>query len=182
MRAHVLLLGVLVSSAACGPRDLPRDEIKGILFPDKGVLGGYDFGDSWSDIKAKHPDHLEVRDDSTKQLRRDVGDNAGSNGYFLGFSLDPSGKVIGLEVSIHGQKQNTVAVRELFDEVVTHYDKTLGKGQCEAPPGGMGSSDKQDLSLNCEWMVTGKPQVRVRYMHLFDSQSGSLSVSVKPPK
>ena len=117
-----------------------------------------------------------------QQLRRDVGDNAGSNGYFLGFALDSSEKVVGLEVSIHGEKQNTVAVRELFDEVLAHYDKTLGKGQCEAPPGSMGSPDKQDLSLTCRWRVPGKPQVNVRYMHLFDLQSGSLSVAVEPPK
>lgn len=173
MRNRLLLIGLLASTAACGPRDLPREEIKGVIFPDKGVFAGYDFGDSWSDIKAKHPDYFEVRDDDFKQLRRDVGDNAGSNGYYIGFSLDKAGKVVGLEASIHGKKQNSVMVRELLDEVIAHYEKTVGKGECRR-------TGKEDNSTSCSWVLPGKPRVDVTYNDMPDLHSGALNIAVKP--
>jgi hypothetical protein len=171
---RVSLLALITSMAACGPTDLPRDEINGVLFPEKGIFGGFDFGDSWSDIKAKHPEQFEVRDDDFKQLRRDVGDNAGSNGYFLGFGLDDAGKVKSIEVSIHGQKQNAVTVRALLDDVIAHYDKTIGKGRCQ-------KTGKEDNSSTCTWEAPGKNKVRASYLEMRDLHSGSLSVSVQPP-
>src|SRR5512146_693585 len=101
------LLALTLALTACGPKDLPREEIMTNLFQAQGVLGGYDFGTSWDDIKAKHADVFEVRDDDFKQLRRDVGDNAGSNGYFIGFVLDGSGKVTSFNASINGKEQNS---------------------------------------------------------------------------
>jgi hypothetical protein len=174
MRNSLPLLALLAFTAACGPKDLPREEIKGVLFPDKGVFAGYDFGDSWQDIKAKHADYFEVRDDEHKQLRRDVGDNAGSNGYYLGFGLDGAGKVVSMSVNISGKEQNAVTVRELLDDVIAHYDKTIGKGGCRR-------TGKDDNSSNCIWEAPGKPKVEVMYLEMRDLHSGSLDVSVKPP-
>ena len=168
-------LPLLTSLAACGPKDLPREEIAGVLFPEKGVFAGYEFGDSWDSIKSKHPEFFVVRDDDIKQLRRDVGDNAGSNGYFLGFGLDSAGKVVSMSASIHGQKQNAVTVRALFDDVVAHYDKTVGKGSCSSTKSG-------DNSTSCDFSAPGKPKVSVRYLEMRDLGSGSLSISVEPPK
>jgi len=153
---------------------LPKEEITGVLFPDKGVFAGYDFGDSWDDIKAKHPDFFEVRDDDHKQLRRDVGDNAGSNGYYLGFDLDGAGKVKSMSASVSGKKQNSVMVRALLDDVISHYDKTIGKGSCRR-------TGKDDNSSNCSWDAPGKPKVRVMYLEMRDLQSGKITISVSPP-
>lgn len=174
MRLTLPMLALLSSVAACGPKDLPREEIAGVLFPDKGVFAGYDFGDSWQDIKAEHPDFFVVRDDSSKQLRRDVGDNAGSNGYYVGFGVDGAGKIDSMSVSIHGQKQNAVTVRALLDDVIAHYDKTVGKGRCQ-------KTGKQDNSSTCTWEVPGKNKVKAQYLEMLDLHAGSLTVSVSPP-
>lgn len=174
MRTSLSVLALLASMAACGPRDLPREEITGVLFPDKGVFAGFDLGDSWADIKAKHPEQFVVRDDEFKQLRRDVGDNAGSNGYFIGFDVDSGGKVKGMSITISGQKQNAVTVRALLDDVTAHYDKTVGKGKCQR-------TGKQDHSSTCTWEVPGKNKVRVSYLDMRDLQSGDLTVEVGPP-
>jgi hypothetical protein len=56
-------MALVTWSAACGPNDLPRDEIEGVLFSDQGVLGGYGFGDSWSDLEAKHADFFQLNDE-----------------------------------------------------------------------------------------------------------------------
>ncbi|MBL9025533.1 MAG: hypothetical protein JNL21_25280 [Myxococcales bacterium] len=175
MRAHLLTFALVASVAACGPKDLPREEITEVLFPSKGLLAGYDFGDSWQDIKAKPPEHFAVRDDDTKQLRRDVGDNAGSNGYYVGFGLDDAGKVKSLSVHISGKKQNAVTVRALLDDVIAHYDKTIGGGRCSR-------TGTKDNSSNCSWEAPGKPRIRVTYHEMLDLQSGSLEVSLTPPK
>jgi hypothetical protein len=175
MRNHLLTFALVASVAACGPQDLPREEITEVLFPSKGLLAGYDFGDSWQDIKAKPPEHFAVRDDDTKQLRRDVGDNAGSNGYYVGFGLDDAGKVKSLSVRISGKKQNAVTVRALLDDVIAHYDKTIGKGRCTR-------AGTKDNSSNCSWEAPGKPRVRVTYHEMLDLLSGSLEVSLTPPK
>lgn len=174
MRLHLLSLALVSFTAACGPKDLPREEIESVLFPSKGVLGGYDFGDSWDDIKAKHDDVFEVRDDENKQLRRDVGENAGSNGYFIGFTLDDAGKVESLGVNISGKKQNAVTVRVLLDDVIAHYDKTIGNGTCR-------KAGTDTNSSTCSWETPGKPRVDVRYLEMRDPLSGSLDVTLKPP-
>jgi hypothetical protein len=174
MRLHLLSLALLACTAACGPTDLPREEIDSVLFPTKGVLGGYDFGDSWDDIKAKHDDAFVVRDDDFKQLRRDVGDNAGSNGYFIGFGLDGAGKVNSLSANISGKKQNAVTVRVMLDDVIAHYDKTIGNGKC-------GKTGTDTNSSTCRWETPGKPRVTVRYLEMRDPISGSLDITIEPP-
>jgi hypothetical protein len=177
MRLRLLptLALTLALTAACGPKDLPRDEIAKVLFPTEGVLGGYDFGDSWEDIKAKHDEVFEVRDDDFKQLRRDVGDNAGSNGYFIGFQLDAAGKVESFEASISGKEQNAVTVRALLDDVIAHYDKTIGDGSCTRTGAGGNSS-------SCSWESPGKPKVEVMYLEMRDPISGSIHINIHPPQ
>jgi hypothetical protein len=165
----------LAFTAACGPKDLPREEIDKVLFPSEGVLGGYDFGDSWEDIKAKHDEVFEVRDDEFKQLRRDVGENAGSNGYFIGFKLDSAGKVTGFDASVSGKEQNAVAVRALLDDVIAHYDKTIGNGSCMR----IGNDNN---SSSCSWESPGKPRVEVMYNEMRDPISGSIHLTISPPQ
>ena len=174
MRLQLPLLALLSLTAACGPKDLPREEIDAVLFPTKGVLGGYDFGDSWEDIKAKHDEVFEVRDDDFKQLRRDVGDNAGSNGYFIGFGLDDAGKVKSLSASISGKKQNAVTVRAILDDVIAHYDKTIGQGRCRR-------TGTDNNSSSCRWENAGKPKVEVMYLEMSDPISGSINIGIEPP-
>ena len=173
MRALLFALTLIPVLSACGPRDLPREEIAEVLFPSKGLLGGFELGDSWEDIKAKHPEQFEVRDDDYKQLRRDVGENAGSNGYFLGFQLDGAGKVVGLSAHISGKEQNAVTVRVLLDDVIAHFDKTIGKGRCTR-------TGTKDNSSNCHWEAPGKPKVDVSYLEMLDIKQGALTVSFKP--
>lgn len=175
MRLRLLPLTLLAFTAACGPKDLPREEINTILFPAEGVLGGYDFGDAWTDIKAKPNEVFEVRDDDFKQLRRDVGDNAGSNGYFIGFGLDDAGKVKSLDASINGKDQNAVTVRAMLDEIIARYDKTIGQGGC------MPIGNGEDNSVSCRWEAPGKPRVEVSYFEMRDPISGSINISINPP-
>ena len=177
MRTPFFLLALATSSVACGPKDLPRDEIEGVLFSDKGVLGGYAFGDSWSEIKAKHAGSFRVNDDM-KQLRQDFGDDTGSNGYFLVFRLDPAGKVVGMEASVQGQKQNTVIVKQLFEAAVTHYDKSVSKGQCDPVVGASPSNDT--TTIRCDWLAPGKPRVEVKYMEMRGLDTSNLSILVRP--
>lgn len=174
MRLRLLPLAFLAFTAACGPKDLPREEIITILFPAEGVLGGYDFGDSWEDIKANHNEVFEVRDDSSKQLRRDVGENAGSNGYYIGFGLDDAGKVTSLNASISGKEQNAVAVRALLDDVIAHFDKTIGGGSCTR-------TGTKDNSSSCRWETPGKPRVQVSYHEMLDLNAGSVNIDIDPP-
>lgn len=176
MRMHLFPLVLLAFTVACGPKDLPREEIMTILFPAEGVLGGYDFGDSWEEIKANPNEVFEVRDDDFKQLRRDVGDNAGSNGYFIGFALDGAGKVTSISASINGKEQNSVAVRALLDDVIAHFDKTVGNGSC------MQIANNQDNSSTCRWETPGKPQVEVSYHEMRDLNAGSVEIRVAPPE
>ena len=175
MRPSIPVLSLLVTLAACGPKDLPREEIKGVLFPDEGIFAGYDLGDSWADIKTKHPDFFKLRDDDFKQLRRDVGDNAGSNGYFLGFEIDGAGKVTSMNASINGKDQNRVAVREILDDVIAHYDKSVGNGSCAR-------TSKENNSSRCTWEAPGKNTVVASYHEMPDLNVGKLDISVGPPK
>ena len=161
-------------TTACGPKDLPREEIDKVLFPSEGVFAGYDFGTSWEDIKANHPEQFVVRDDDFKQLRRDVGDNAGSNGYFIGFGLDDAGKVTSFDAAISGKKQNAVAVRVLLDDLIAHYDKTIGNGSCIR-------TGTDDNSSSCRWETPGKPRVEIMYLEMRDPISGSIHIDVNPP-
>ncbi len=171
-----LALGLFVT--ACGPPDMNQQEVMDTLFPaDKGVVGGYDFGDSWSDIKGKHSEVFKVRDDDFKQLRRAVSDNAGDNGYFIGFHLDGDGKVKSFDASISGSKQNAVTVRKILDDVIAHFDKTIGGGRCGRAPGGEGNSS------NCDWSEQpGKPRVSLMYLEMNEPISGSIHIDIDPPE
>ena len=175
LRRFVPLALTLAFTVACGPKDLPRQEIEEVLFPSKGVLGGYDFGDSWEDIKANHDSVFELRDDDFKQLRRDVGDNAGSNGYFIGFALDEAGKVESFKASVNGKEQNAITVREMLDQVISHYDKTIGNGGCLPTSG-------SDNSSSCSWESPGKPRVEIMYHEMRDPISSSINITISPPK
>ena len=152
------------------------DEVNAMLFPEKGVFSGYDFGDKWSDIKANPPKGFEVRDDDIKQLRRDVGSNAGSNGFYVGFGLDGEGKVRSFNAHVSGQQQNALTIRKLLDDVIAQYDKSIGNGSCTR-------TGTQDNSSSCTWEAPGKLRVNVSYTEMRDPISGSIDVSVQrtPP-
>ena len=137
------------------------------------MLGGYDFGDSWDDIKADHNEVFDVRDDDFKQLRRKIWDNAGSNGYYLDFVLDAEGKVAAFQASINGTKQNAVTVRKLLDDILARYEAAIGSGSCAR----IGS---EGHSTSCRWpTVPGKPIVKVIYVETDDPILGSINIFVE---
>ena len=174
---HGLGILALALLTACGPRDMKPEEVNSVLFPAEGVIAGYDFSASWTDIKAKHNEVFEVRDDPDfKQLRRKISDNAGSDGYFIGFQLDDAGNVESFDVSINGSEQNTLTVRRLLDDVIAHYDKTIGRGSCGPIP------DSEGNSSTCDWSAPGKPSVHVSYYDFSDMKSGSVNIEIKAPK
>lgn len=172
-------IGILVATllAACGPSDMSQDEVKKNLFSGDGVLGGHDFGDSWEEIKKGHAEVFEVRDDDFKQLRRKVHDNAGSNGYFIGFRLDGEGKVEAIDASINGSEQNAVVVRKVLDDAIAHFDAMVG-----ADAGGCASSGGGGNSSNCSWSKPGKPSVTIMYSEGSDPIRGSIHIDVTAPK
>lgn len=165
-------------AAACGPPDMSQEEVKNNLFGGKGVVGGYDFGDSWEAIKNDHAEVFEVRDDDFKQLRRNVSDNAGDNGYFIGFALDDAGNVEGFDVSINGSEQNAVVVRKLLDDAIAYFDTMIGGGGCAPTP-----APNDGNSSNCRWAEQpGKPEASIMYLEMTDPLRGSVHIDIHPPK
>lgn len=158
--------------AGCGPKDIDVAEVNEVLFPEKGVIGGYDFGVTWDEIQDDHNKVFKVRDDDDiKQLRRKVSDNAGSNGYFIGFTFGTDGGAESFHVSINGSKQNAVTVRKLLDEVIDRYDAQIGPGSCHA----MG----EGASISCHW-VGSELDVDLMYYDLdSDPVSGGIDLNVR---
>ena len=166
---------MVTTMVGCNPPDMDAKEVMSKVFTDQGVVGGYDFGDSWDKVKKNHDDVFKVRDDDFKQLRRPVSDNAGDNGYFIGFQLDDAGKIKSFDVSISGGKQNAVTVRKLLDDIIAKYDKSHGKGSCS--PTGTGNSS------TCTW-PGGKDEgrVEVRYLEMDEPIRGHINIQIHPPK
>lgn len=176
--AAILVPLALVTISLCGPKDIDAVEFDAVVFPSEGVIGGYDFGDSWDDVKAKHNDVFEVRDEAGfEQLRRKVGDNAGVNGYFIGFRLDDAGKIQGFSVSLNGESQNAVLVRKTLDDMIARYDVLLGPGSCYK------IGDGPDNSTACDWPeVPGQPRVDLMYYENHDPLRGSIDLTVRAPE
>jgi len=171
--AFTLLMAATV--VGCNPPDMDANEVMSKVFTDKGVVGGYDFGDSWDEVKKKHDDVFKVRDDDIKQLRRPVSDNAGDNGYFIGFHLDKQNKIKSFDVHISGNKQNAVTVRKLLDDIIARFDKSHSKGSC--------SRTGRKNSSHCTWPEgKDKGRVELTYLEMDDPISGIISIQIHPPK
>jgi hypothetical protein len=171
----VASLFAALAAAGCKPPEINREEVKTQFFTEKGAFAGYDFGDSWEDVKKKHDAIYKVRDEKGfEQLRRDLSD-PGSEGYYLGFSFDKDGKMTSLGGSVYGSQQNAVTVRMILDDAIEHYDKTIGKGRCTKVPGGQGNS------TTCDWAAPGKPRVHAMYLEYTDPIRGSLDITLEPP-
>ncbi|MCA9654784.1 MAG: hypothetical protein H6712_30610 [Myxococcales bacterium] len=167
-------LSIVLLAGACGPSDMSRDEVDKNLFGRGGVLGGYEFGDSWDEIKKSPDEVYEVRDEAGfEQLRRKVSDNAGQDGYFLGFGLE-GGKVTSLHASVNGTQQNAVTVRMLVDDAIAYFDAMIGNGHCSSSPDG---------NTHCDWREQpGKPRATLRYMTFDEPIKGSIDIDVEPPE
>jgi hypothetical protein len=180
MRNAGTFLAVALLLGACSPPRLEKDEVNEVLLkPSRGLLGGIEFGDSWEKIKAEHDKRYSVRDEqvagsSLRQLRRDLSD-PGTNGYMLTFALDDQNNVKTYSAMIMGQKDNAVVVRQVLDDVIAHFDKKLGVGQCGKLPGGQGNSS------HCSWRPSGGPTVEVMYMESSDPIDGSIDINITPP-
>ena len=163
-------------SVGCTP-ELKPDEVTSTLFgKDRGALAGYDFGDSWEKIKKEHDPKLKLRDEKGfEQLRYDLS-SPGDNGFFISFGLEGGDKVKSLGASIYGRKQNAVTVRRILDDVIAHFDKTVGQGSC-AKSGGPGNSS------SCDWPArAGKPGAHVDYLEMSDPIWGHLEIRIVPAK
>lgn len=175
MRIATALPLVALFLVGCTP-DIKKDEVTAMLLgKDRGVLGGYDFGDSWDTIKKDHDPIYKVRDEASfEQLRRDLSD-PGEEGFFITFHLDDAKKVKSLGASIYGSKQNAVTVRAIFDDVIAHFDKKMGEGRCGKVPNAEGNS------TSCDWAEPGKPRVHVLYLQYKDPIQGSINIDIEPP-
>ncbi len=175
MRTIAVATSLAFLALGCTP-DVNKDEVTKQLFgKDRGVIAGYDFGDSWDTIKKDHDPLYKLRDEKGfEQLRRDLSD-PGSEGFFVTFKLDGDNKVKGLGASVYGSKQNAVTVRMILDDAMAHYDKTIGKGRCGRIPGGEGNS------TSCDWATPGKPRVHLMYLEYKDPIRGSLDIDIEPP-
>lgn len=175
---HVCLLfaSLLI---ACTPKLDPLEVQELLIKPQRGLLGGIEIGDSWDKIKADHDARYTVREDQTEsttilQLRRDLS-RPGTNGFYIGFTLDAGKKVESYRVSIFGQKGNAVVVRQVLDDLIAHFDKKVGGGKCSRTPGGKGNSSY------CDWpSKKGALGVHVSYMEMQDPISGRISIEIRP--
>lgn len=159
-----------LSCAGCGAAyDL--EEVNRVIFQDTGVIAGYDFGMKWDDIKAKHDEVFEVRDDEFKQLRRkSLFHNAGDNGYFIGFGFDKAGGVDQFDVTVSGANSATLAtVAKVHDQLLAKYEGEYGPGDCTG-------STKDTTSMTCTW--SGETRVKLSMHKLADSDRGGVDLLI----
>lgn len=155
-------------------KELKSDVVKSKLFPDKGLLGGYDVGVSWDDVKKGHDPDLKVRDEEGFwQLRYDLG-SPGDDGFFINFPLDKDKKVTGLSAAIYGREANRVVVAQIFRDLVDKYDTERGQGRCSTAP----VSGSKSTATNCDWPgKDGKPGVHLSHLQMDDIKTGHLDIS-----
>lgn len=170
-RAHAVLLGLTLASAGCGAA-YDADEVNRVLFKDSGVVGGYDFGVTWEEIKANHDDVFEVRDDGVEQLRRkSLFHNAGENGYFVGFAFDDDGGVERFSVTLSGANADTIAeAYSVHEQLRSKYESEYGPGTCSAQPG-EGTS-----GISCRW--SHPLSIELGMSKLEDSTTGWVDVRI----
>lgn len=173
--AFVIMVGLLV--AGCTPK-LDAGEVSEMLVkPTRGLIAGFDIGDSWDQIKASHDPRYTVRDDSSQQLRRDLSD-PGTNGFFVDFGVDPSTKKITrISVQVYGDRPNAAAVDRVAQDFVAKFDAQFGKGSCD------GTRDERAPGIDCKWGPDkSAPLASTHNFILKDYGSASLSVTIEPPK
>ncbi|MCC6522235.1 MAG: hypothetical protein IT373_06210 [Polyangiaceae bacterium] len=169
-----VLLASVALLAACSTPELKEAELVEMLVkPTSGVLGGFALGDSWSKLKAEHDPRYSVRDDTFKQLRRDLG-SPGEEGFFVGFTLDGD-TVQSIDASIYGSKANTAVVRQALDVLGAHFVARVGPGEC-VPTGPKGQPV-------CHWASKdGKIEAEASFLLMDDPPplTADLSVRVGP--
>lgn len=171
------MIGVLAASflllSSCH-KELKSDVVKKKLFQDHGLLGGYDVGVSWEDVKKNHDPDLKVRDEEGFwQLRYDLSD-PGNDGFFINFPLDENKKVKALSASVYGREANRVVVAQVFADLVDKYDAERGKGRCSTGP----VPGSKSTATDCNWPgKDGKPGVHLSHLQMDDIKTGHLDIS-----
>ncbi len=162
-----------VLCAGCGAA-YDVEEVNSVLFPDSGVVAGYEFGATWEDIKSDHNEAFEVRDDGFKQLRRkSLFHNAGDNGYFVGFGFDESNGVDSFDVSINGANPDTLKqVLQVHDQLRSKYEGEYGPGDCTGSGG-------DTISTRCSW--SGDTMVELRMSKLEGTDRGGVDLTISTP-
>lgn len=173
MKAVIGLVAASLLLVSGCHKELKSNVVKKKLFQDKGLLGGYDVGVSWEDVKKDHDPDLKVRDEEGFwQLRYDLSE-PGDDGFFINFPLDKDKKVTGLSASIYGREANRVVVAQIFRDLIDKYDAERGPGRCSTAP----VPGSKATATDCDWPAKGeKPSVHINHLQMDDIKTGHLDI------
>ena len=164
MKKAFSLIALMCALAACAPKMDPKEVTRTVL-AGKGIFAGISLGDTWESVKASHDPSFEVLEKPAQNMRELRRQLESLNYWFVSFDkLDPAGKITMMSMSVSGTEKNSVVVRQLNDEFLSHFERRFGKPNCN------GSS--------CNFELPNHQQMTVSYGFDDKLNRGNLDVRV----